>query len=79
MSFIHDIYEFKKSFRNIEKFAVEFNQTCLNNGIVPNYCYIYIYILFKCPQSSDPPQTNNLLADTYGRWEVKQWTPSTQL
>ena len=52
MSFIHDIYEFRKSFRHIEKLtlrcvhlknAIEFNETCLNNGIFPNYCHIYIY------------------------------------
>ena len=51
MSVIHDIYEFKKLFRNIDKLtlkcvhmknAVEFNQTCLNNGIFPNCCHIYI-------------------------------------
>ena len=48
MSFINDIYEFKKSFRHIEKLtlrcvllknAVEFNETCLNNGIFPKYCH----------------------------------------
>ena len=53
MSFIHDIYEFTKSFRHIEKLtlrcvhlknAVEFNETCLNNGIFSNYFHIYIYI-----------------------------------
>ena len=53
MSFIHDIYEFQKSFRHIEKLtlrcvhlknAIEFNETCLNNGIFPNYCHIFIYI-----------------------------------
>ena len=52
MYFISDIYEFKKSFRNIEKLtlkcghlknAVKFNQTCLNNGIFPNYCHIYCH------------------------------------
>ena len=53
MSFIHDIYEFKKYFRHIKKLtlrcvhlknAVEFNETCLNNGNFPKYCHIYIYI-----------------------------------
>ena len=52
MSFIDDIYEFRKSFRHIEKLtlrcvhlknAIEFNDTCLNNGIFPNYCHIYNY------------------------------------
>ena len=52
MSFIHDIYECRKSFRHIEKLtlrcvhlknAVEFNETCLNNGIFPKYCHIYIH------------------------------------
>ena len=51
MSFIHDIYELRKSFRYIEKItlrcvhlknAIEFNETCLNNGIFPNYCQIII-------------------------------------
>ena len=56
MSFIHDIYDFKKSFRHIKKLTlrcvrlkngVEFNETCLNNEIFSNYCHIYIYILLQ--------------------------------
>ena len=56
MSFIHDIYEFRKSFCHIVKLtlrcvhlknAVEFNETCLNNGIFPKYCHIYIYIYYS--------------------------------
>ena len=52
ISFIH-IYEFRKSFRHNEKLTlrcvhlkhgVEFNETCLNNGIFPKYCHIYICI-----------------------------------
>ena len=42
MPFIHDIYEFKKSFRNIEKITLKC--ACLNNGIFQNYCHIYILI-----------------------------------
>ena len=48
------IYEIQYiSFRHIEKLtlrcvhlknAVEFNETCLNNGIFPKYCHIYTYI-----------------------------------
>ena len=40
MSFIHDIYEFKKSFRNFEKFALKFIH--LKNAVELNI-YIYIY------------------------------------
>ena len=48
MAFINKIYRYKKIFRDIEKAtkkcvhlngAIEFNKTCLTNGI-----YIYIYI-----------------------------------
>ena len=51
MAFINEIH---KICRDIEKAtkkcvhwngAIEFNKTCLTNGIFPKYCHIYIYIL----------------------------------
>ena len=53
MAFINETYLWKKIFRDIEKAtkkcfhlngAIEFNKTCLTNGIFPMYCHIYIYI-----------------------------------
>ena len=53
MSFFQQVYEFKKLFRDIEKLTIkcvhlkcgiEYNQTCLNNGIFLKYCHIYIHI-----------------------------------
>ena len=52
MAFINEIYLYKKIFRDIEKAtikcvhlngAIEFNKTCLTNGMFPKY-YIYIYV-----------------------------------
>ena len=57
MAFINEIYHFKKIFRNIEKnikkcvhlnSAIEFNKTCLTNGIFPKYCHIYICDIYSC-------------------------------
>ena len=51
MAFINEIYLYKKIFRDIEKAtkkcvhlngAIEFNKTCLTNGIFPKYCHLYI-------------------------------------
>ena len=53
MSFIKNMYEYEKVFREIEKHSkkcvhlkcdIDFNETCLNNGVFPKYCHIYIYI-----------------------------------
>ena len=53
MSFIQNMFEYKKVFREIEKPSkkcvhlkcdIDFNETCLNNGVIPKYCHIYIYI-----------------------------------
>ena len=53
MVFMNEIYHFKKIFWDIEKAtkkcvhlngAIEFNKTCLTNGIFTKYCHIYIYI-----------------------------------
>ena len=49
MAFINEIYRYKKIFRDNEKAtkkcvhlngAIEFNKTCLTNGIFPQYCHI---------------------------------------
>ena len=46
MSFIHDIYEFRKSFRHIEKLAFKVRPFEKCRGI---YTYIYIYIyIYSC-------------------------------
>ena len=39
MSFIHDIYEFRKSFRHIEKLTL----SCVHLKNAVEYIYIYIY------------------------------------
>ena len=56
MALMQEIYQSKKIFLDIEKptkkcvhrlnGAIEFNKTCLTNGIFPKYCHIYIY--FYC-------------------------------
>ena len=52
MNFLKVHLNRKKIFRNIEKAtkkcvrlngAIEFNKTCLTNGIFPKYCHINIY------------------------------------
>ena len=47
MSFIHDIYEFRKSFRHIEKFTLR----CVHLKNAVEYIfilYIDLYIVFQC-------------------------------
>ena len=53
MAIIYEIYHFNKIFRNIEKAtkkfvhlngAIEFNKTCLTNGIFQYYHIIIYYI-----------------------------------
>ena len=55
MKFFQQVYEFRKLFGDIEKLTtkcvhlkcgIEYNQTCLNNGIFPKYCHIYILYIF---------------------------------
>ena len=47
-NYVRKLKKLNKSFVN-NKYGISFNKICVNEGLLPNYTNIYIYIFFILP------------------------------